>query len=434
MPATAVPQAGSYDILVDVGFLVDSFTLDDPVKGVLDNTSYVLDGTTAYASVASGTISCSIKRGRQDENDAFNNGTAVFTLNDTLADGVFNPFDDSTSNPYYDQAQGVPGLAPGRAVKIVRYNNSNVAINLFTGFVVNYDYQFELGGLDTVTVFCVDNMYRLAQTFISAHNPTKELTGARVNAILDRTGVQYPTGAARNIATGTVELGGGSQYAIAEGTNVKAYFDDITRTAERGRIFIDKDGVLVSQDRIQFVTGSPAIEFKDDGTGAKYRNLEISFQAEDIINRVAITPKGGTQQLVNDTASQTEFFIKSLYIDGSLLHDDTAALDLANYLLSPTTEPRFTAVETFFGQLTTSQRDTVADLEIGDYIAVEKDILIGGSPSPLAQDLTIEGIEHQITFNGGHVTQIYTSTAQLTYQLILDDATYGTLDGTNVLG
>ena len=83
MPATAVPQAGSYDILVDVGFLIDGFVLDDPVKGVLDNTTYVLDGTTSYASVASGTISCSIKRGRQDENDAFNNGTAVFTLNET---------------------------------------------------------------------------------------------------------------------------------------------------------------------------------------------------------------------------------------------------------------------------------------------------------------------------------------------------------------
>lgn len=434
MAATAVPQAGDYDILVDVGFLVDSFTLDDPVKGVLDGTTYVLDGTTNYASVASGTLNCSIKRGRQDENDAFNNGTAVFTLNDTLADGVFNPFDDSPTNPYYDQAAGTPGLAPGRAVKIVRYNSSNVAVNLFTGFVVNYDYQFELGGLDTVTVFCVDNMYRLAQTFISAHNPTKEFTGDRVNAILDRTGVQYPTGAARNIATGTVELGGGGSYAIAEGTNVKAYFDDITRTAERGRIFIDKDGVLVSQDRIGFVTGSPAIDFKDDGTGAKYRNLVISFQAEDIINRVAVTPKGGTQQLVNDTASQTEFFIKSIYIDQSLLHDNTAALDLANYLLSPTTEPRFTSVDTFFGQLTTIQRDTVADLEIGDYIGIQKQILIGGTLSPLAQDVTIEGIEHQITFNGGHTTQIYTSPATVVYDLILNDATYGTLDALNVLG
>jgi hypothetical protein len=435
MAAVTIPNAGTYDLLVDVGFLVDGFTLDDPVKGLLDSTQYVLDGSTSYASVASGTTSVYVKRGREDEGDAITNGTMTFVLNDTLADGVFNPFDDSTSNPYYDQAAGVPGLAPGRAVKLVRYNNSNVAENLFTGFVVNYDYQFTLGGLDTVTVFCVDNMYRLAQTFISAHTPAKEFTGTRINAILDRTGVNYPTGAtARNIATGTVELGGSSQYAIAEGTNVKAYFDFITYSAERGRIFIDRDGVLVSQNRIGAVAGAPDLYFKDDGTGAKYNDLEISFQAEDIINRVAITPAGGTQQLANDTASQTEFFIKSLYIDGSLLHDNGDALTLANYLLEPTAEPRFTSVSTFYGTLTTSQRDTAAILDIGDYIAIQKSILVGGIPTNMAQDLTIEGVEHRIDFARGHTSRYFTAVADVIYDLLLDDPVYGTLDSFNVLG
>jgi hypothetical protein len=434
MAAVTIPNAGTYDLLVDVGFLVDGFTLDDPVKGLLDNTTYVLDGTTSFASVAEGTTNVYVKRGREDEGDAITNGIMTFTLNDTLADGVFNPFDDDPSNPYYDQAAGTPGLAPGRAVKLVRYNASNVAQMIFSGFVVNYDYQFTLGGLDTVTVFCVDNMYRLAQTFITGHNPTKEFTGARINAILDRTGVNYPTGAARNIATGTVELGGGSQYAIAEGTNVKAYFDQITYSAERGRIFIDRDGVLVSQDRIGAVRGTPDLYFKDDGTGAKYNDLEISFQAEDIINRVAITPAGGTQQLANDTASQTEFFIKSLYIDGSLLHDNSAALTLANYLLEPTAEPRFTSVATFYGTLTTSQRDSAAILDIGDYIAIQKSILVGGSPTQLAQDLTVEGVEHRIDFDRGHTSRYFTAVATVIYDLILDDPVYGTMDSFNVLG
>lgn len=434
MAAVTIPNAGTYDLLVDVGFLVDGFTLDDPVKGVLDSTQYVLDGTTSFASVAEGTTNVYVKRGREDEGDAITNGIMTFTLNDTLADGVFNPFDDDPSNPYYDQAAGTPGLAPGRAVKLVRYNASNVAQTIFSGFVVNYDYQFTLGGLDTVTVFCVDNMYRLAQTFITGHNPTKEFTGARINAILDRTGVNYPTGAARNIATGTVELGGGSQYAIAEGTNVKAYFDFITYSAERGRIFIDRDGVLVSQDRIGAVKGAPDLYFKDDSTGAKYNDLEISFQAEDIINRVAITPAGGTQQLANDTASQTEFFIKALYIDGSLLHDNSAALTLANYLLEPTAEPRFTSVSTFYGTLTTSQRDSAAILDIGDYIAIQKSILVGGSPTQLAQDLTVEGVEHRIDFDRGHTSRYFTAVATVIYDLILDDPVYGTMDSFNVLG
>lgn len=434
MAAVTIPNAGKYDLLIDVGFLVDGFVLDDPVKGVLDNTQYVLDGSTSYASVAEGTLNVSLKRGRQDENDAFTNGTMSFTLNDTLADGVFNPFDDSPSNPYYDQAAGTPGLAPGRAVKLVRYDATDTAKNIFVGFVVKYDYQFTLGGLDTVTVFCVDNMYRLAQTFISAHTPTKEFTGARINAILDRTGVQYPTGAARNIATGTVELGGSNAYAIAEGTNVKAYFDDITYTAERGRIFIDRDGVLVSQDRIGSVKGAPDLYFKDDGTGANYKDLEISFQAEDIINRVAITPAGGSQQLANDAASQTEYFIKAIYIDNSLLHDNSAALTLANYLLEPYPAPRFTSVSTFYGTLTTSQRDSAAILDIGDYIAIQKSILVGGVPTQMAQDLTVEGIEHRIDFDRGATSRYYTAVADVVYEFILDDATYGTLDSFNVLG
>jgi hypothetical protein len=394
----------------------------------------VLDGSTTFASVASGTTNVYVKRGREDEGDAITNGTMTFTLNDTLADGVFNPFDDDPSNPYYDQAAGTPGLAPGRAVKLVRYNASNVAQTIFSGFIVNYDYQFTLGGLDTVTVFCVDNMYRLAQTFITAHTPSKEFTGARINAILDRTGVNYPTGAARNIATGTVELGGSSAYAIAEGTNVKAYFDFITYSAERGRIFIDRDGVLVSQDRIGAVKGAPDLYFKDDGTGAKFNDLEISFQAEDIVNRVAITPAGGSQQLANDTASQTEFFIKSLYIDGSLLHDNSAALTLANYLLEPTAEPRFTSVATFYGTLTTSQRDSAAILDIGDYVAIQKSILVGGSPTQLAQDLMVEGVEHRIDFARGHTSRYFTAVADVIYDLILNDSVYGTLDSFNVLG
>jgi hypothetical protein len=32
-------------------FTVDAFVLDDAVKGVLDNTEYVLDGTTEFADV-----------------------------------------------------------------------------------------------------------------------------------------------------------------------------------------------------------------------------------------------------------------------------------------------------------------------------------------------------------------------------------------------
>jgi hypothetical protein len=432
MATATVPNAGTYDLLVDTGAPVQGFRLDDSVRGVLNSTEWVLDGLTDFASITTGVLSVTIRRGREDDDDAFVNGTMVFTLNDTLADGVFNPFD--SDSPYYDPANDMPGLAPGRAVQFFRYDQANNPEALFTGFIVNYNYEFRLGGLSTVTVFCVDNMYRLAQTFITGHNPSKELTGVRINAILDRTGVNYPTGAARDIAAGTVELGGGSQYAIAEGTNVKAYFDQITYSAERGRIFVDREGVLVSQNRVGTVFGPPEVQFSDNGSGTDYRELEISFEAEEIVNRVAITPAGGSQQLANDTASQTEYFIKALYIPDSLLHDNSAALTLANYLLEGEPAPKFTSLGTWFGSMTASERDAAAILDIGSYVSIEKAIFIGGVSTPTFQDSTIEGIEHRVDFATGHNLRVFTTSAQVVYQLLLDDPVYGTLDGVNVLG
>lgn len=432
MAAVTIPNAGTYDLLVDVGFLVDGFVLDDPVKGVLDNTTYVLDGSTTYASVADGTLNAQVRRGRQDPDDAFNAGSLTFTLNDTLADGVFNPFDDSPSNPYYDQAQGVPGLAPGRAVQLVRYDGTTPE-PLFTGFVANYEYQFQLGGLNTVSVFCVDNMYRLTTAFMDEHNPTKEFTGARINAVLDRTEVDYPGGAARNIATGTVELGGGSSYKIEQGTNVKAYFDLITYSAERGRIFVDRSGVLVSQDRIGSTLSGPSVTFSDQGTNVPYNNLSIDFKADELINRVTVTPLAHSTQTADDATSQATYWVKSLDIIGSLLDSNADGLALANYLLAPEPEPRFTGVRTWFGSLTSGQRDDVAILEIGETVLIEKNIIIGGTPTLHAQESAIEGIEHTIGFASGHTVQVYTSPTTILTVLILDDPNDGILD-TNALG
>jgi len=125
MPGTAVVQSGNYKLEIDAGFSVDAFVLDDATKGVLDNTTYVLDGTTQYADVTAGTLNIAVRRGRRDMGDSFSGGSMSFTLNDTLANGVFNPFD--TNSPYYDANQNVPGLAPMRQVNLIRYDQTGTA-------------------------------------------------------------------------------------------------------------------------------------------------------------------------------------------------------------------------------------------------------------------------------------------------------------------
>jgi hypothetical protein len=84
--------------------------------------------------------------------------------------------------------------------------------------------------------------------------------------------------------------------------------------------------------------------------------------------------------------------------------------------------------------LTTAQRDTLATLEIGDTITVEKTFPSGAGTSQLAQELSVEGIEHYLDFATGHRVLYSTAPTTVVYELILDDATYGTLDSTNALG
>lgn len=429
MPGYSVVDSGNYDLLVDIGFLVDSFTLDSATKGVLDNTTYVLDGTTAFASVMDGTIGVSVKRGRRDQGDQFAAGQMSFTLNDTLAQGVFNPFDNSPTNPYWDQAQGVPGLAPMRQVKLIRYDATNTAQSLFQGYVVNYDYNFALGGLDTVTVYCVDRFYLLAQTVMDELNVTAETSGQRIETVLNLPEVDYPTGAARDIDTGTVDLGHDAAYTVPAGTNVLAYLGQIN-DAEQGRLFIDRSGVLVFQPRVGSTLSGPVADFHDDGTNIPYNELGISFEADQVVNRAVVTALDGDTATADDAASQAAYFIQTQSITNSLLHIQSQIDALAAYLLEPEPSPRFTAVGTDFLMLTTAQRDTLATVDIGNTISITKTI----SGNEIAQELSIEGIEHNLSVLRGHSVMYYTSPTTIVYELILDDATYGVLDGTNVLG
>lgn len=52
----------------------------------------------------------------------------------------------------------------------------------------------------------------------------------------------------------------------------------------------------------------------------------------------------------------------------------------------------------------------------------------------LAQELAVEGIQHQIDMATGHRVTLFTSPTTIVYELILNDAVYGTLDAENVLG
>lgn len=427
MPGSAIVQAGNYSLLVDTGYDVGSFQLDSDIKGLLDGV-YPLGPTTDFADVTDSVTQISVRRGRQDIGDQFSAGTMTFTINDV--DGIFNPFDDTS--PFYNTPEALPGLSPLRAVELIRYDIANNPEYLYRGKIVNYDYNFALDGIDSVTVYCSDNFYLLSQTYMDELNVSVETSGQRIETVLSLPEVDYPTGAARNINVGTVDLGHDAAYTVPSGTNVLSYLSQINQTAEFGRLFMSRAGVLTFTPRVSTTLSGSVADFHDDGTEIPFDNLGITFEADSVTNRALIENLGAAVATADDLASQALFFIQTNSITNSLL-DDTELATAATYLLDPYPEARYNSVETVFGALTNAQRDTVAVIDISDTISIEKTFVTGATTTVLAQELSVEGIEHEITLTG-HRVRLFTSPTTIVYELILDDVLYGTISTTNVLG
>jgi hypothetical protein len=425
--ATSIVESGSYDLLIDTGFLVNAFVLDDTDKGVLNNTEYVLNGTTQYASVIEGSTNITVTRGRRDIGDQFTAGSMNFNLLDGYAGGVFNPFNQDS--PFFDTANGQPGLAPMRNVILTREGEE-----LFNGYIIDYTYDFNLGGLDEVNVACADRFYVLSQTYMDTFNVSEELANVRVEAVLDLPEVNaFQLPGERNIETSTLTLGGTGVYTVPNGTSVAAYMAKINE-AVQGRIFVARDGTFTFQDRIGTTLSASVADFHDDGTQIPFDQVGISFEANEVVNRASVSLPSGSPEVAEDLASQATYFIQTTSISDCLLNNNTAAQDLATYLLVAEPSPRYTSVSTPFSTLTDAQRDIVAVIEIGNTITVEKSFATGLTTTQLAQELAVEGIQHQIDLSSGHRITLFTSPTTLVFELILDDLIYGITDADNVLG
>jgi hypothetical protein len=334
--------------------------------------------------------------------------------------GILGPY-DSTS-PYYDPLNDQPGLAPMRRVRLSRAGEY-----LFVGTVTAFDYAFELAGPNIVTVSCADDFYKLAQAYLDEWNVTVQTCSQRVTSLLALPEVDYS--GTTSIATSSIDLGHDSAYTVPAGTNALQYLGQINE-AEQGRVFMSRNGTLTTQTRIGTTLSGPVISFDENG-GAPYDGLTVEFDADNVVNRSQVINLGNASATADDAASQLKYFIQAKSITGSLL-DDAELQDLADYLIVAEPEPRYTSLSTKFAMLTNTERDAVATIDIGDTISIQKDI--PGLGSAVGAELSVEGIEADIDYLGGHRVTLYTSPTTIVYELILDDPIYGVIDALNVLG
>ena len=403
--AKAAKWGSTYKVLLDVGFLADAFTLD---SSLLDGTD-VLDGSTDFVDITEYVTNININRGRSTQLDTFPSSSCNIVADDRAADRYFDPL--NTASEWY--SGGTVGIAPRRKFEV--YGGTAGTTAMFTGFVYDLNIDYAEPNLSTATIVATDALGQLGQTNLTAFTPSSQLTSARVSAILDRPEVAFST-ALRNIETGVATCG---TVAYEDATNALTALNDVA-TAEGGRLFVDRSGMVSFDARIESSFGTAVGSF--GGTaGIPILSLSNVYGAETVLNRVAVQIDGGTaSSIANGTASQTEYGIKALSLTGVPLNTDAAGSALALSLLTRFQDPvvRFSEMDVLLNALTTAQQATMAALEIGDILSVSKQFS-SGTPSTVTQDVVVESIRHSVNPQR-HTVTIGMGQVQLLLPFILD--------------
>jgi hypothetical protein len=364
-----------------------AMTLDSGILG----TNILADATSVIVDVSSQVNRIETNRGRTALSDQFQTGS--LTLRITDQNGDFNP--QNPASPYYTL------LTPMKKVQITATYNS-VTYPIFAGFITSYvtTYPDDGEGVAITTIQAVDafRLAQLAQISTVAGTSAGQLSGARINNILDE--IDWPT-SQRDIDTGLTTL------QADPGTNRTALQALFTvAESEYGAIYVSADNNFVFQDRavtVASIAGTPTV-FADDGSGLSYFDATWVLNDVLVFNKATITRAGGSPQVALNQASIDKYFLHSYFLDNLLMQSDAVALDYAQAYVASRQETTIRVDAIILDLYTPSYNSGIIaalDLDFFDPITV-KTTQPGGST--LEKTLQIFGVRMNITPNSWKTT------------------------------
>ena len=228
--AVAIPNCGTYTVEMDYGSSTNAFVLDSAVAGVLDSTTYVLDGSTDWQDVTAYVKQVSINRGRQNRFRDPTGQPSTATLQIEDRDFRFSLVNEGS--PYWNATKGRLGFELNSGVRISRNGTY-----LFTGIITQYDQRIENPSRSLVTVSCSDELFRLNNTKVAAGAVTPQRSDERIDSVLGSVGAFSRPGQ-RVLETGVANLG---SAPIDSSSSVLEYLMRV-HTSEQGRIWVDGSG------------------------------------------------------------------------------------------------------------------------------------------------------------------------------------------------
>ena len=404
------------DVKVELGLDLgnrdpNGFMLDNVTRGVLDNTDFTLGGNRFF-DITPRLVTTTVRRGKSQALDRIDAGVVAVVVDNS--DREFDPLYEA--GPYFGQ------LIPRRSLR-VSANGEPV----FVGFIDDFDIQYEPGVQSVVRIDASDAFSVLANSGLDEFTPDSELSGERIETVLDRPEVAWPI-ELRDIDPGNSLM---LDADVSEGTSTLEYLQ-LVSDSEFGTLFLAKDGKITYRER-NAVPNVPDLVFSDEVvageyTGIQFADVNIVYGSENLYNRISLENADvfPEQAFAEDAESQLIYGPRTFSQSGLLIQELAQLEFLADYLLARYKEPqyRFEAVTVVLDTLTTENQNKALELEIGDIVLVRfepSDI-----PPAIEQYVRIIGINHDWNPSSKNITF---ALERLDFAIfILDDPVLGVLD------
>lgn len=401
---------------VEIGFDILSsglgpyFILDDPLKGVLDNTQYLLAGVLFF-DVTNLVKSVAIQRGKNRQLDQYDQGLANVVFNNN--DRTFDP--EYTLSPYAGQ------IVPKRQIRI-----SSGDVVQFAGLIDDWNLTYEPNGDSVASAACSDATASFATQTIGTRTNTAQKSGERINAILDLPEINWPT-TLRDVDTGQMTLGADT---IPDNTDALSYLRLIERS-EPGSFFVGKSGNVVFRDR-NATPVSGGVTLADDGSGIPYQSLKVQYGSELLANEIVVESAISSYQAVAlDLTSIDTYGIFNLTRTGLLINSNADVDSLATFYANKYAQPeyRFESVDILLDELSAGQQTDLLVLELGDVVSIK--FTPNGIAPAIEKFAEVIRIDHSVDLEN-HVMSLGFATLDFAL-FVLDDAQFGKLDAGNAL-
>lgn len=370
---------------------------DDPIRGKFNTGTF--GAVFAFVDLADRCRGGRISRGVSRFSGVHGRPqTGVLTLTLDNSDGALDP--SNLSGPYVSGGRTL--LRPRRRIRVrmppAAFGDDG---SLFVGFVESWTPSWQVDGRDSiVTVVAYDGRSVLADFDGTEQSPAgaDELSGARVNRVLDNAG--WPADD-RDIATG--------QTALQATTLAQPALTELQLVAdtEFGDLFVSRSGDVTFRERDAFIRvaalgdpdASDTTRWSDERPSTSftrpYRSVEIVFDAQQIANVAKVARVGGTEQIVTDAASVTEYR-QATFTRSDLLHrTDAESADYAAFVVAVfgDGELRFdTLVQTFTHETSFEILNNGLMVDLGTKVVVKVTPPYG---SPILRQAFVRGITHE---------------------------------------